>query len=309
MTTKTLSPQKALVHAIRPPTLLVGLAPVLVGLSFGVNALWDRGLQLSSQNLAFAFAAILLVLFLQSAANLVNDARDAERGVDTHERHGPLRVVQSGLLSKQTVRLSYTLCFALAFVLIVGMFTWNNDWLIITVAIASALAAFAYTAGPFPLSYYALGEFTAWIFFGPVAVMGSAYLLTRSIDWNFAFWGMGPGAVAAAIMAINNYRDAASDRRAGKNTLATIFGPKIAHRLPLFFLLIAVAILFAFGLNQNILVSASVCLLLTLGYIAMRIIPPLRKHGAELNKALKSTALFSVLYAVLFIACIFMGAG
>lgn len=307
MTIKTLSSRQAFVHAIRPPTLLVGVAPVLIGLAFGIDALWDRGLTLDSRNLLFAVAAILLVLFLQSAANLVNDAKDADRGVDTHERHGPLRVVQSGLLSKQTVRLAYSFLFALAFILIAGMFLWNQDWLIVTVALASALAAFAYTAGPFPLSYYAMGEFTAWIFFGPIAVMGTAYLQTQSIDWTYAFWGFGPGAIAAAIMSINNYRDAEGDRRAGKNTLATLFGPKLAKRLPLFFLTISIAVLFALGVNQGIVGGASICLLITVAYIAFRIIPPLQKHGAELNKALKGTAIFSLLYALLFIACIFLG--
>jgi 1,4-dihydroxy-2-naphthoate octaprenyltransferase len=307
MTTKTLSPQKALLHAIRPPTLLVGLAPVLIGLTFGLATLSDQGRQLDSRNLFFAVAAVLLVLFLQSAANLVNDAKDADRGVDTHERFGPVRVVQSGLLSKRAVRLTYGFCFALAFFLVIGMFFWNQDWLIITVAAASALAAFAYTAGPFPLSYYALGEFTAWLFFGPIAVMGTAYLQTQTLDWSVAFWGLGSGAIAAAIMAINNYRDVDGDRRAGKSTLATLFGSKIGRRLPIFFLSIGVATLFAYCLNKDLVVLAGVCLLLCLLYIGVRILPHMRKQGAELNKALKASALFNLLYAILFVVCILLG--
>ena len=91
----------------------------------------------------------------------------------------------------------------------------------------------AYTGGPFPLAYYAMGEVTAFIFFGLVAVAFSAYLQANNWLSIFWLWGIGPGLISAAIMAINNYRDR-YDKASGKHTLATIFPKNLAMLLLLY---------------------------------------------------------------------------
>lgn len=285
---------RSLVHAIRPPTLLAGLGPVLIGISLGLHAKPQGPVVLP------ALGALLLVMLLQAAANLVNDAKDHEKGIDQGERLGPVRVVQSGLLTLDQVKRAYRTLFALAACVVVALFAAHPAPVIPAVALACGLAAYLYTAGPFPLAYYALGEALACVFFGPIAVMGTAYLLTGSIDWDSAFWGLGSGLIAAAIMAINNLRDRKGDKAAGKHTLATLSGEERARRYPLLFVMGSAVLLAFYGLEHNkIVISIPFCLL-ALMFIRRRITPRLVGEGPMLNEALKFTALFNLFYALLF---------
>ncbi|HYX38853.1 MAG TPA: 1,4-dihydroxy-2-naphthoate octaprenyltransferase [Oligoflexus sp.] len=296
---------RALIQAIRPPTLLAGLGPVLIGISLGVHQ--RDVMKISEGAVVFpALAALLLVVFLQAAANLVNDAKDAEKGVDKGERLGPIRVVQSGLLTIPQVRLAYWTMFALAAGLVVALFAMNPAPVIPLVALACGLAAYLYTAGPFPLAYYALGEILACIFFGPIAVMGTVYLLTGYILWETAFWGLGSGLIAAAIMAVNNLRDRKGDKDAGKHTLATLSSEQTARKLPLLLVMASAMILALYGFEHNKVIIAVPWALLALSFIRRRITPRLQGEGPLLNEALKFTALFNLFYAMLFASLVLL---
>ncbi|WP_141731619.1 1,4-dihydroxy-2-naphthoate octaprenyltransferase [Oligoflexus tunisiensis] len=296
---------RALVQAIRPPTLLAGLGPVFIGISFGIQHLGD--LQATDGSvLVPALAAILLVVLLQGAANLVNDAKDAEKGVDKGERLGPIRVVQSGLLTVQQVRRAYRTLFALAALVVLGLFALHPAPVIPLVALACGLAAYLYTAGPFPLAYYALGEVLACVFFGPIAVMGTTYLLTGRVIWETALWGLGSGLIAAAIMAINNLRDRHGDRAAGKHTLATLTSEKTARKLPLYFLIGSAMMLAFYGFEHGKVIIGAPWGLLALSFIRRRVTPRLQGEGALLNEALKVTALFNIFYAMLFASLVLL---
>ncbi len=295
---------KKWVAALRPPTLLVGLSPVLIGLGFA----WRSRL---TGETPFAWsaaaAAVLLVIFLQSAANLVNDAKDAEKGIDQGPRLGPPRVVHSGWLSARAVKRAYYLCFAAAGAIAALLFWQAPDYLMLEVAAACGLAAYAYTAGPFPLAYYALGESVALVFFGPVAVMGTSYLHTHRVDGSLAFWGVGSGCIAAAIMAINNARDRDGDARAGKHTLATLSSEVGARRIPLVLLGVSALFFTLYGQAHDALITGFILSGLAALYIA-RFLVPLLQAGPpmRLNLALKRTALFNFLYALAFIYLIAM---
>ncbi len=294
---KSLPTWQVWLMAIRPPTLLAGIGPVILGLGFArLSALQTQ----EGLSIVASLSALLLALLLQTAANLVNDAKDAQKGVDAGERLGPLRVVQRGLLSQQAVRKAYSFCFGAAALIAAGLFWRNQDWLMPAVALLCALAAYAYTAGPAPLSYFALGEVVALIFFGPIAVMGTNYLHTQSIDGAVAFWGLGPGLIAAAIMAINNARDIRTDARAGKHTLATIVGEKAGRLLPLALLLLSSGLILSYALLHQKFFAGLAIVALLIVLIAKGIAPLLRGPASSLNMALKRTALFNFFYALAF---------
>jgi 1,4-dihydroxy-2-naphthoate octaprenyltransferase len=296
---------RALVQAIRPPTLLAGLGPVFIGISLGMQQ--RELLKISEGSIVVpALAAIFLVVLLQAAANLVNDAKDAEKGVDKGERLGPIRVVQSGLLTIQQVRMAYWILFGLAALVVLGLFAMHPAPVIPLVALACGLAAYLYTAGPYPLAYYALGEALACIFFGPIAVMGTTYLLTGHIIWETAFWGLGSGLIAAAIMAINNLRDRVGDRAAGKHTLATLTSENTARKLPLLFVMTSAILLAVYGFEHSKIIIGAPWALLALSFIRRRITPRLQGEGALLNEALKVTAIFNIFYAMLFASLVLL---
>jgi len=80
------------VLAARPKTLAAAVVPVVVGFALARFAHWP----------SFVFA-LLGALLIQVGTNFVNDALDFRKGADTHERLGPLRVTQAGLLSAEAV--------------------------------------------------------------------------------------------------------------------------------------------------------------------------------------------------------------
>jgi 1,4-dihydroxy-2-naphthoate octaprenyltransferase len=81
-----------------------------------------------------------------------------------------------------------------------------------------------------PLAYRGLGELFVVLFFGLVAVTGSAFV--QSGHWHFEaiIAGLQIGMLSTVLIAINNLRDIEEDTRSGKRTLAVRFGIGFARK-------------------------------------------------------------------------------
>jgi 1,4-dihydroxy-2-naphthoate octaprenyltransferase len=97
--------------------------------------------------------------------------------------------------------------------------------------VVSIAAGVLYTGGPRPYGYAGLGELFVFLFFGLVAVNGSYYVQVEELDWLPFGLSVAIGALATAILVVNNVRDIETDRRAGKNTLAVRIGREGARKL------------------------------------------------------------------------------
>ncbi len=154
-------------------------------------------------------------MLLQIAANLANDVFDHEKGADGPDRVGPARAVQAGLLDPRSVRRGVVVAIGLA--LLPGVYlTWVAGWAVVAIGTASILAAVAYTGGPFPLGYHGLGDLFVMTFFGLVAVAGTAYVQVGSVPPIALAAAVAPGALATAILVVNNLRDSQGRRACGK---------------------------------------------------------------------------------------------
>lgn len=201
--------------ASRPKTLSAAIAPVLVGSAVAYSE--------SGFDFIAALAALLVGLLIQVGTNFYNDYADFTRGADTAERLGPMRVTQSGLLAPQTVRWAAILTFTMAG--LIGVYLiWLAGWPVALIGLAAILAGLAYTAGPWPLAYNGLGDLFAWIFFGFVAVCGTAYVQLRQVPFLGWMGGLAIGAMITALLAVNNIRDIETDRSAGRRTIPVVFG-------------------------------------------------------------------------------------
>jgi 1,4-dihydroxy-2-naphthoate octaprenyltransferase len=166
--------------------------------------------------------------FIQIGTNLVNDAIDFHKGADTHERIGPQRVTQSGLLSSKQVMMGAAICFLAATALGLPLVI-QGGWPIVAIGLLSLAFAYGYTGGPYPLAYKGLGELFVILFFGLIAVGGTFYLHTGFVDAACAVAGLQVGFLATVLIAINNMRDAPQDAGVGKRTLAVRFGLNFAR--------------------------------------------------------------------------------
>jgi 1,4-dihydroxy-2-naphthoate octaprenyltransferase len=290
---------KGLWLGIRPPTLLIGISPVLIGSVYGMKVLNERELIPGWPPGLVMGLTLLLVILMQAAANLVNDVKDAESGLDqTATRLGPQRVVSAGLLSATAARTSYYLMFALVLIICTVLVAYGG-WTVLLLGALCCGFAYLYTGGPLPLSHAGAGELVALIFFGPIAVGGSAFLQTRLWLSEAFFLGLGPGLVAAAIMAINNHRDRQVDQQAGKRTLATRLAASQARHLPWWLLVGS----FGFFAVDIIWLAASpwwgVSLLgLLAGWSFQTIRPLISTSPEQCNTALKRTSLMALVYAL-----------
>jgi 1,4-dihydroxy-2-naphthoate octaprenyltransferase len=211
----TPSSVRAWALAVRPRTLTASLIPVVVGSAVA----WHLG----TMQPAILLACLLAALLLQVAANLLNDALDFLKGIDTEVRLGPQRVTQAGLLSASSVLRAGALSLAMA--VCVGTYlVWVGGPVILIIGASAALLAAAYSAGPFPLASHALGELVAFLFFGVIAITGTAYLHTGSFSGLALLTSIPIGLLVSDLMLVNNLRDIESDRAVGKRTLAVRLG-------------------------------------------------------------------------------------
>ncbi len=203
--------------AIRPKTLPAAASGVVMGSALA----WMDG---SFRSLP-ALAALCVALLLQIGSNVANDVYDFERGTDTSERQGPLRVTQAGLLTPAQVKRGMWVIFGLAAA--IGLYlAFLRGWVVIVIGLAAIFSAIAYTAGPLPIGYYGLGDLFVFLFFGLAAVAGTYFVQVGSVS-AAAWWMSAPvGLIVTAILVVNNLRDIENDKKAGKHTLAVRFGER-----------------------------------------------------------------------------------
>lgn len=206
------------VHGARPYSLVIALAPILlgVGYAFGVLgrvALWP------------VFCALVSALAIQVATNLANDAADGLSGADHPDRPGPPRLTGSGILSAREVQAGALVATLVA--ALFGLFAVvAGGWPILAIGLASILAGWGYSFGPKPISGSAWGEVFVVLFFGVLAVVGTVWLAAGVFTGAAALLGLGIGLPAAAVLTVNNHRDRVQDAKAGRNTLAMRLGPR-----------------------------------------------------------------------------------
>lgn len=196
----------------RPKTLPAAIAPVLVGTAFaGYNA-----------TVLHTFLALIVALALQVGVNYANDYSDGIKGTDA-DRVGPMRLVGSGAATAKDVKNAAFISFAIA--AIAGLILASRtSWLLIILGAICILAAWTYTGGPKPYGYQALGEISVFIFFGVVATVGTYYVQTESVSREVLLASFAMGALACAILVLNNLRDLENDKSADKKTLAVVMG-------------------------------------------------------------------------------------
>lgn len=276
--------------ASRPKTLSAAAVPVLVGTACASargQVKWGP-----------ALAALLGALLLQIGANFANDVFDFEKGADTAERLGPTRAVQAGLLSARSMRRGMLLVFGLA--LLIGLYlTRVSGPVILLIGCASIASAIAYTGGPYPLGYHGLGDVFVFIFFGLVAVCGTALVEIGRVPLLALACAIPVGALATAILVVNNLRDRVTDLGAGKRTLAVRYGRGFA--LGQYRSLIAVSYLTPVGLALSGSTGPEVLVTLLSLPLALKTERAVTAtEGRALNPLLAATAKLLAVFGLLF---------
>ncbi|OXS15793.1 1,4-dihydroxy-2-naphthoate octaprenyltransferase [Zobellella denitrificans] len=146
------------------------------------------------------------------------------------------------------------------------------------------LAALGYTLGRRPYGYRGLGDLAVFVFFGPVAVLGTSWLMLHQPGAGTGRAALVAGLLSVAVLNINNIRDLESDRRVGKRTLALRLGLARARVYQL--LLLATALV----AGTQLMAGWGFLALLGLWPLAGATRLVLTEQGPALNRALGLTA-------------------
>jgi 1,4-dihydroxy-2-naphthoate octaprenyltransferase len=209
------------IAAARPKTLGAAIAPVATGCALAqrISGRIDWTLALCTLGSCMA---------LQIATNFFNDVLDAQKGADTAARLGPRRLTSTGAVSPAAMRFSAWLMLVLAATLAAPLIE-ARGLPILLIGLPSLYFCFGYTGGPLPLAYHGLGELFVILFFGLVAVIGTAFVQTGEWYVDALAAGLQIGCLSTVLIAINNLRDVEEDRRSAKRTLAVRFGVGFAR--------------------------------------------------------------------------------
>jgi 1,4-dihydroxy-2-naphthoate octaprenyltransferase len=269
--------------AIAPVALGAAAAYVLPHEDDGVGWHWLRVL-----------ACLAVAVFLQIGVNFANDYSDGVRGTDKF-RVGPKRLTASGAAKPRTVLTVALVFFALAAV--AGLIiVWRTQiWWLLAVGAVCIIAAWFYTGGKRPYGYYGLGELFVFVFFGIVATAGTTFVIVQTVTIESWLAGAAAGFIACAALMVNNIRDIAQDKVAGKRTLAVLLGDRAARIVYVVLLLLPFVILGFFTLfyaNAYLVYFALLAALPAAG-IALT-----AKTAPELVIALRLTALTALIYGL-----------
>jgi 1,4-dihydroxy-2-naphthoate octaprenyltransferase len=279
------------VLAARPKTLGAAVAPVVVGTAMAIEA---GGAHLPSAGLA-----LLSAVLIQVGVNYHNDYADYLQGADTEDRVGPMRVTQAGLVTPDAMRRATVLVF-LGAVVAGGYLIYRGGWPVLAIGAASIGTAVWYTAGRYSLAALGLADLAVFVFFGPVAVGGTYYVQALACPPVVIGAGAGPGLFSVGILLVNNVRDAANDRAAGKRTLVVRLGRRVG--VWLYGACLAAALALPAGLAAWTGGHPWVLLTLLLVPLALRPIRTMARTADpdRLNPLLASTGRLLVLWALLF---------
>lgn len=328
---------KAWILAARPKTLTGAVAPVLVGIAFGVFTTATKGApEKLSMIILPSVLCILFAILMQIDANFINDYFDFKKGADSGERLGPERACTQGWITPGAMKTGIAIVTVVSF--LIGLpLIYYGGWLMAVVGIFCILGAFLYTT---KLSYLGLGDFMVVLFFGIIPVFFTYHVIIwRGLDFPYLLslegggnsgaavlgyivfgWipllsGLAVGLVTDNLLIINNYRDRKQDAENGKNTFVVTMGAKAAEWCYLLNGVVATALcILSCGAFKN---SIEGCLsgvafpfhlvvpLLFLPFLFSAHRNMVRiNHGKELNKVLGQTARNILIYSILFVVSI-----
>lgn len=296
--------------ALRLRTLPLAAASIILGAGLAIHAqIFDP--------LIFSLS-LMTALLLQILSNLANDYGDAVSGADNLHRVGPLRAMQSGLISKKSMKAAILLTTLLVSVsgmtlLVVALGSNSTSWAVfLLLGLLAIIAAITYTMGKLPYGYRAMGDFAVFLFFGLLGVVGSYYLYGLIFSWSLLLPATSVGLLSAAVLNINNMRDMYTDKAAHKTTLVVLWGRENAFIYHLSLIVGAfICAVYYFSQLENVQAWQFIFLLsfspLIKSCLVLKeaIFKDLR-DGQVFNNELKNTALstfvFSLLFALVLIA-------
>lgn len=288
---------QAWLHAIRLRTLPLALASIFMAsfIAFYEGVFrWQVFL-----------LAVLTTTLLQMLSNLANDYGDSVHGADNTDRQGPIRAVQSGVISKVEMKRAMVLLSVLSFISgIALLYVSLSDWVIflsfIGLGMVAIFAAINYTSGSNPYGYMGLGDISVFMFFGLVGVIGTYFLHSMHLSLVVVFPALSLGFFSTAVLNINNIRDIESDVKAGKKSIPVRIGRRAAVRYNWFLIIAGNIALLGFVLSEQAWGGLLALLVFPVMVRIAQGVADNKKTSPQLDPYLKKMSISTLLWVLVF---------
>lgn len=292
------------ISALRPRTLFLAAATALSGSGIAYST--------GKFSIAVFVLTIAIAIILQLLSNMANDLGDYQQGTDiTGERVGPTRTVQSGAITPKEMKRGIYVAIAIAMFVGLGLILIALQFMnpiyifgFIALGAASIVAAVKYTAGKNPYGYKGLGDIFSFIFFGLVAVVGTYFLHTHTLDFQPWLPAIGLGLLTVAVLNVNNMRDRDNDKKSGKITIAIKLGYMGAKHYHAFLTIGALACFLIYNILYANLWYHYIYLIVFLAFFKILSNIYTIKENRLLDPYLKYTSMCTFVLSLCFVICI-----
>lgn len=258
----------------------------------------------------FGFA-ILTTLGLQILSNFANDYGDGVKGTDNADRVGPMRAIQSGMITpaamKRAIIITSLLTLMSAILLIYYAFGGTNVFyslFFLVLGILAIVSAIRYTVGNTAYGYRGYGDVFVFMFFGLVSTLGVNFLYSKEIDLLLILPAAAIGLLSTGVLNLNNMRDEESDRKSNKNTIVVKIGGAKAKVYHYFLIVTAMVLILVFALLEGFNFDQYLFLLVYIPLINHLVTVYKNKTPKTLDPELKKLALSTFALSVLLALCI-----
>ncbi|MFN4028118.1 MAG: 1,4-dihydroxy-2-naphthoate octaprenyltransferase [Flavobacterium sp.] len=291
------------VEAARVRTLPLSVSGIIVGSFYAMS----QGMF----NWNIVVFALLTTLGLQILSNFANDYGDGVKGTDNQDRVGPMRAIQSGVISPAAMKKAMVLTsvITLLFAVLLIYFAFKDHYLLYSfiffvLGILAIASAIRYTVGKGAYGYRGFGDLFVFVFFGLVSTFGVYFMFSKNIDWLLLLPATAIGFLSVGVLNLNNMRDEESDKKSGKLTLVVKMGGTVAKKYHYFLVISAMVLVVVFAVLNDFHFDQYIFVVAYFPMIGHLITVYKNQNPKLLDPELKKLAISTFLLAVLLALCL-----
>ena len=270
---------KEWILATRPWSFATSVLPSIVAVCY---VFCFRHNYATGINWWFGVWAAIGTLLVHAGGNLMSDYFDFKCDVDREDRMCNSILMMDGIFTTRQFLFYAIGCLSAGSLIGIYLFL-QSGWPLLAIGVAGILGAVFYSR----FKYRAMGDVVVFIIYGPLIMLGTAYVLTGVLIPQVLYFSFPIALLSVNILHSNNTRDIENDGRAGIRTLAMNLGVRCSVWMYDTFIILAYVLVISFTVIK-LLPPLSLIVLLSapLAWRNIKIMGRAETEGKEAIRAL-----------------------